>query len=126
MNITEDWKQQLAGRFGEELQQLASQPEEESNDTATTPAARKGKLRVELDKHGRKGKPATLITEFQGDEQELKRLTKMLQSKLGVGGSHCFNSEEPYDGQILLQGDCRTKAVALLEKEGYKCRLIGK
>ena len=113
MNITEDWKQQLAGRFGEELQQLASQPEEESNDTATTPAARKGK-------------PATLITEFQGDEQELKRLTKMLQSKLGVGGSHCFNSEDPYDGQILLQGDCRTKAVALLEKEGYKCRLIGK
>ncbi len=81
-------------------------------------------LRIELDKHGRKGKAATLITDFQGDDSELERIQKSLQKSLGTGGSRCWNSTEPFDGQILLQGDVRLKAKAWLEKEGYKVKVI--
>lgn len=129
MKTNNDWKDLLANRFGEELKDIKQEAETRSNEkgleTNSATISKRGKLRVELDKHGRKGKAATLITEFQGEEQELKRLTKLLQSRIGAGGSHCFNSEDPYDGQILIQGDCRKKAVEILEKEGYKCRLIG-
>ncbi len=129
MKTNNDWKDLLANRFGEELKDIKQEAETRSNEkgleTNSATISKRGKLRVELDKHGRKGKAATLITEFQGEEQELKRLTKLLQSRIGAGGSHCFNSEDPYDGQILIQGDCRKKVVEILEKEGYKCRLIG-
>lgn len=129
MKTNNDWKDLLANRFGEELKDIKQEAETRSNEkgleTNSATISKRGKLRVELDKHGRKGKAATLITEFQGEEQELKRLTKLLQSHIGAGGSHCFNSEDPYDGQILIQGDCRKKVVEILEKEGYKCRLIG-
>jgi translation initiation factor 1 len=119
----------LAGHFADELKEAAAEAastaaESEKNAGTTSPAPRRGTLRVELDKHGRKGKPVTLVTEFQGDEAELARLTKLLQSRIGAGGSHCFNSEDPYDGQILIQGDCRSKVAALLQQEGYKVRLI--
>jgi len=119
----------LAGRFESELRE-----EQAAQDRAQVPAgapeasassAQRLPLRIELDKHGRKGKPVTLITEFQGDEKELARLTRLLQSRIGAGGSHCFNSEAPFDGQILIQGDCRQKVADLLQKEGYKIRLIG-
>lgn len=129
MKTTNDWKSLLAGRFDRELederkaQEKVQATAKDAEEAAL--AARREPLRIELDKHGRKGKPVTLITEFQGEEQELARLTRLLQSRVGAGGSHCFNSEAPFDGQILIQGDCRQKAAALLQKEGYKVRLIG-
>lgn len=118
-----DWKDLLAGAFAEELKNVAQEPTEEAKPAETV--RQKSALRIEYDKKGRKGKPVTLVTEFAGEEDELKRLTKLLQKKLGTGGSHCFNSEEPFDGQILLQGDCRQKASEILKQEGYKTKVIG-
>ena len=81
----------------------------------TTPKKQKEPLRVELDK--RNGKPATLITEFQGSDDELKELAKTLKVKCGVGGSS-------RDGEILIQGDVRVKVAELLLGMGFKVKKI--
>jgi|SRR5271170_2369326 translation initiation factor 1 len=75
-------------------------------------------LRVQLDKNGRAGKQVTLITGFVGKSDDLRELTKLLKTACGVGGSS-------KDGEIILQGDLRDKAVLALLKEGYKARRIG-
>ena len=126
-----DWKDILTAKYGAAAPDGASSPDAAKAETeaeatpAPAPTPQRSRLRIELDRKGRKGKPVTLVSEFHGDEAELVRLTKLLQSRLGAGGSHCFNADEPYDGQILIQGDCRTKAAALLEAEGYRTRIVG-
>lgn len=118
-----DWKELLASQFTAE--QLAEGAAENAADAAARHdedkrACRLGTLRLEYEKKGRKGKPCTIISGFQGSEDELVRLKRLLQTRLATGGSHCFSTEPPYDGQILLQGDCRTTASPLLQQEGYK------
>lgn len=74
-------------------------------------------LRVELDKKGRNGKQATLITGFEGSEVELKDFARQLKVTCGVGGS-------TRDGEILIQGDVREKLYGLLTEWGHKVKRI--
>jgi translation initiation factor 1 len=75
-------------------------------------------LRISLDKRNRGGKAVTLITGFRGASADLTTLAKLLKVKCGVGGS-------AKDGEIIIQGDLRTKIVDILQKEGYvKSRII--
>lgn len=125
MKTNQDWKSLLAGRLGGDAGTVGEERPEAAAPAESEPSRRRGAtLRIELDRHGRKGKPVTLVTGYDGDEEELARLTRLLQSRVGAGGSHCFNSEEPYDGQILIQGDCRTRVADLLRGEGYRVRVI--
>lgn len=72
-------------------------------------------LRVELDK--RKGKLATLISEFEGTDDALKELAKTIKVKCSTGGSS-------RDGEILIQGDFREKIAEILIDLGYKVKRI--
>ena len=82
----------------------------------TVPASKQN-LRVSLDKRNRGGKKVTLIADFRGSDDDLKELGKTLRQKCGVGGS-------AKDGEIILQGDFRDKAVELLLQMGYRARKI--
>jgi translation initiation factor 1 len=88
---------------------------EKSDDfeEATTLPKEKQILRISLDKRNRGGKKVTLITGFVGTEEDLQILGKLLKVKCGVGGS-------AKDGEIIVQGDFRTKLLELLTKDGYR------
>ena len=107
-----DWRDKL-----NEIKKEVPQVEEIPASTIIKPAKKRQvePLRVELDK--RNGKPATLVTDFQGKDSELKELAKMLKVKCGAGGSS-------RDGEILVQGDFRVKIADILLEMGFKVKKI--
>ena len=93
--------------------------EMDNDEEQVTLDKNKQNQRVSIDKKNRCGKVVTLITGFIGTENDLKELGKLLKSKCGVGGS-------AKDGEIMVQGDFKTKIIELLIKEGYsKTKGIG-
>lgn len=90
---------------------------DESEEIETVEKSKQA-LRISLDKRNRKGKAVTLITGFIGSFDDAEALGKMLKVKCGVGGS-------VKDGEIIIQGDFRTKILEILQKDGYaKSRII--
>lgn len=111
-----DWKERLGVVFS-----TSDEFKYENKDEKTVVDEinkNKQSLRIFLDKKQRKGKKVTIIANFQGDEDALKELAKMLKTKCGVGGS-------AKDGEVIIQGDFREKIVDILKNEGYtKSRII--
>ncbi len=107
-----DWRDKL-----NELKSEVPQVKETPAEILLKPAKKRQAepLRVELDK--RNGKPATLITEFQGKDDELKDLAKTLKIKCGAGGSS-------RNGEILVQGDFRVKIAEILSEMEFKVKKI--
>lgn len=87
-----------------------------TDDCATediiTPAPSAQRLIAAIDRRNRSGKQVTVIKGFIGREEDLNALAKTLKTRLGVGGS-------AKDGEILIQGDFREKAVTILSTLGY-------
>jgi translation initiation factor 1 len=108
-----DWRDKLNG-----LKSELPQVEEVTDNKPIAKPAKKRQiepLRVELDK--RNGKPATLVTDFMGKDDELKDLAKLLKIKCGAGGSS-------RNGEILIQGDFRVKIADILLEMGFKVKKI--
>jgi translation initiation factor 1 len=71
------------------------------------------KVRVWLEKKHRNGKPVSLISGIELEEDKLKELAKIIKTKLGVGGS-MVNSD------ILIQTQNRDQILKILQEEGFK------
>ena len=82
------------------------------NVTATLPVEQQ-QLKITLDKKQRAGKVVTLITGFEGKEEDLEKLSKQLKTFCGTGGSVKENA-------IIVQGDNKEKVFQWLYKNGYK------
>ena len=95
----------------------------EGNDPAPDTTAdtdspkRHPRLDIYLEKKGRGGKTATLISGWGYDDGRLLEIAATLKQKLGVGGS-------ARGGDILIQGDNRQKVLDHLTAMGYKARII--
>lgn len=70
-----------------------------------------------LEKSGRGGKTVTVMDGFPKNEEYLKKLTKELKSKCGVGGTHVLG---PKSGLIEIQGDKREVLKKLLTLKNIK------
>lgn len=111
-----DWKNRLEVVYSTNPD---FQYQTEEQDEIATLAKEKQNLRISLDKKNRGGKIVTLVKGFVGTEDDLKEIGKFLKTKCGVGGA-------VKDGEIIIQGDFKTKVAELLKKEGYiKTKIIG-
>lgn len=86
--------------------------EPENENVETLPAPQQ-KLKIRLDTKHRAGKVVTLIEGFSGREDDLAELGKKLKNFCGTGGT-------AKNGEIIVQGDQRDKAINWLLKNGYK------
>ncbi len=86
--------------------------EETSNEVTETLQPSQQKLKILLDKKQRAGKKVTLIEGFIGSQSDLEELGKKLKSFCGTGGA-------VKDGEIIIQGDNKDKALQWLQKNGY-------
>jgi len=110
-----DWKKRLDIVYSTNPDYHYQKEDEEME--ATLPKD-KQLLRISLDKRNRKGKAVTLVTGFRGSDEDLQELGKLLKMRCGVGGS-------AKEGEIIVQGDHRTKVLDILQNEGYaKARII--
>lgn len=107
-----DWKDALSALNisdfpeGEQSQDYSQESEMQSKPK------KKLKLNIFYEKKGRAGKPATIITGFPEDDEELLLETaRTLKQRMGCGGS-------ARGGEILLQGDRREQARNMLREMG--------
>lgn len=91
-------------------------PEDDSRDVTLPPQQQD--LRIWLEKNHRGGKTASVIKNFIGKSEDLEQLCRELKTKCGTGGS-------AKDGEIIIQGDHRTKIGEILSKLGYKFKMAG-
>jgi len=119
MNTT-DWKDALGKAFN-----LPSPDESPANDIPEQEPERgdalqqqgSARLDIILERKGRAGKQATIVTGFTCDDEALKQVASTLKRTLGVGGS-------ARGGEILIQGDFRQRVLDQLKSMGFKARII--
>ena len=118
MNTT-DWKDALGKAFNMPVPEAGDNNPDENRE----PDAKKGdalqqqgarRLSIVLERKGRGGKQATIVTGFVADDEAIKQVASQLKRKLGVGGS-------ARGGEILIQGDFRQRVAEELRALGFKC-----
>ena len=105
-----DWKKRLGVLYSTDPNYSYTTEEDRPEVTTLPPAGQR--LRLSLSRKQRGGKEVTLISGFVGSEEDLEALGKTLRQRCGVGGS-------AKDGEILIQGDQRTKLLTILHSLGY-------
>ena len=118
MNTT-DWKEALGKAFNLPDNGEQATPEEEPQPDREDAVQQQGKtcLDIVLERKGRGGKQATIVTGFTCDDEALKQVASQLKRTLSVGGS-------ARGGEILIQGDFRQRVLDVLTSMGFKARII--
>ena len=110
----DDWKAKLGAAFNVEMpstEETTAPPP--SGDARQQQGAQV--VHVLLDRKGRHGKQATLVTDLLCDDDALAALARELKKLCGVGGS-------ARGGEILIQGDQREKVTEFLKHKGFKVK----
>ena len=105
-----DWKDRLGIVYSTKVD---FQYETDEVEELETLPIEQQKLRVKVEKAGRKGKTVTLVTGFIGTDEDLKLLAKQMKTRLSIGGSS-------KGGEIIIQGDVKQRVIQLLLEIGYK------
>lgn len=118
MNST-DWKDALGKAFNLPVTDDTRAEEPEQPQSPADPLEQQGKTRLDivLERKGRGGKQATIVTGFVLDDASLKQVASALKRSLGVGGS-------ARGSEILIQGDFRQRVLDELTSMGFKARII--
>ena len=114
-----DWKEALGKAFDVTVPDENTAPAEAEAPARGDALQQQGKqmLDIVLERKGRAGKQATIVTGFACDEAALKEVASQLKSHLGVGGS-------ARGGEILIQGDFRQRVLDKLLAMGFKARVV--
>lgn len=106
-----DWRNSL-----QSLLDGGDLPQDDGPDADATATDTRGhsgvRLVVSMEKKGRGGKTATIISGF-ADGDDIEEIASVLKRKLGAGGS-------ARGGEILIQGDRRTDVIKPLRELGFK------
>lgn len=104
-----DWRDALGALHFDEP---VSEPgDATAEDTPTQDALPAQKLQVTVEKKGRGGKTATIISGFTLSDKEIDDIAGRLKKKLGTGGS-------ARGGEILIQGERRDDVMSALRQLG--------
>ncbi len=103
-------KDQLSNLFPDHEPEETAQPEESNVWLQDDP------LICKYEK--RRGKPITIIENYNGAQEDFKTLSREIKQLLGVGGS--FKNE-----QIIIQGDFRNEIMAFLQEKGFNVKRVG-
>lgn len=106
-SMANDWQNSLQSLLDSGDLPEGDTPEEVMPEKKTLP-----KLTISMEKKGRAGKVATIISGF-GPDNDVQQIAATLKSRLGTGGS-------ARGGEILIQGDRRDDVRRLLTQLGYK------
>ena len=96
-----DWKDRLNIVYSTNPDYNYQMEDDEQEDELIP--ANMQKLRTRIEKKGRGGKTATVISGFIGPEKDLEDLARTLKTHCGTGGS-------VKDGEIIIQGELKDKS----------------
>lgn len=102
-----DWKEALGSLLPDDY---TPEPETEAPGQ---PEKQTGRLTVNVERKGRGGKTATIVSGFTVSDSAVAAIAASLKKTLGTGGS-------ARGGEILIQGDCRERVLAALRDMGLK------
>ena len=108
-----NWLDQLQ-QFRDSNPDLPEGPDIPVSGEEMAAPAQKSRLDIIMERKGRGGKTATIISGWDIPDDAL---AASIKKKLGAGGS-------ARGGDILIQGDRRKDILALLTSMGYKARII--
>lgn len=106
--------------LGDQLRELFPdhKPEEPASEQESGPDLWVQEAPILCKFEKRKGKPVTVLQGYTGATEDFKKLTKLLQSELQVGGSY-------KNDQIILQGNNRGRIMDILEGLGFRTKRVG-
>ncbi|MDE6142510.1 MAG: translation initiation factor [Muribaculaceae bacterium] len=113
--MASDWKDALSALRDSGTLPDGGPSANDGQDSDKSSGFKKSPLHVVVERKGRGGKTATIIEGFDGPDNELEELARILKQKLGAGGS-------ARGGEILIQGNRKDDVKEILKSLGYKTK----